>query len=453
MQSELLNEFYQYEDKTRRFNELWLLAGMRSSKTTLGGIISCYETYKLLDLESPWKYYGLLPDSQIFLINVATNDDQARDTVFRKTKERIDNSPYFQTAVTYKEIGNEFSFLEDLVIIRSAGSNSASIVGKTAKIVFFDELSRFQNTSGQRSGRLVYESLGSSVETFGIEGIKIAISSCQYTDDPFMQLREEAKKNPLAFVPEAIPTWDINPHLPFDSPTMTARRERNPEAFWRDFGCIPSAAVESLYKTPNLIVINENRANMAELELNAIVPGNYNYFMYIDPGAKHDSYAISIGHLEEERIIVDYIQRFTPISGKTVVDTSAVRHLLGELINLFGIIRYGSDVGVDSETEQYLNGFGSFVVHNVLKKEHEKLKARFYLKTIDICNFPYVVEELKGLRVRDGQAIEHPLGKHKDVADSVAGLVWLIEETEVKTKKSQQPTPLYVKTIRRDSYV
>ena len=87
----------------RKYNELWLGAGMRSSKTYQGSLINTHEAFKLIELGDPASHYGLAEGEEIFLINVATNEKQALDTVFAKTRARINHSPYFQTYVKYGE--------------------------------------------------------------------------------------------------------------------------------------------------------------------------------------------------------------------------------------------------------------------------------------------------------------------------------------------------------------
>jgi len=444
----VLEEFYTYVDGQRKYNELWLLAGMRSSKTTIGGIINCYEAYKLNEMTDPAVHYGLLPNSQIFLINVATKEKQALDTIFRKTEERIDASPYFQelSPPPYKVYG-EYRLHEDQIVIRAGGSNSASLVGKTNKIVFEDELARFLNTSGQRAGRSVHESLTRGTATFGLEGLIVVTSSPQFEDDPFMVLREEAKSNPYALVPEPIPTWDFNPHLKFDGPYLTAKRLENPEAFWRDFGCIPGLAIEAYYTQPGKISVNPNRLNLAEYE--TVTPEPKRYYLWADPGAKGTAYGIAIGHYEPPRVIIDFIKRFVPEKGAQV-NVRLVREYIGTLLKRFPIADIGFDVAVDTETEQEVRlFFEDLKIHNILKPEHDALKARIYQNQIDICNYTYLIAELKALRIRDSRYIEPASNKFKDVADAVAGVVWLIEEEQGRRlkKETDVPTPLYYSRI------
>jgi len=153
------------ESERVHYTHLFFLAGMRSSKTYMGGNFSCYEAFQLITKQTPAEYYGLAPGSEIFIINCATSKDQARDTVFAHTAARINNSPWFYSQ-NYNQIQIEFRFPDINLVLRSGGSNSSGLVGKTCKSVLLDELERFLDTAGRSSGRAVFESLSRSVKTF-----------------------------------------------------------------------------------------------------------------------------------------------------------------------------------------------------------------------------------------------------------------------------------------------
>ena len=61
--------------KQRR--EMILSIGRRSGKTTISACIAAYETYKLIRLGDPQKFYGLPASNNIQIISVATDKDQA----------------------------------------------------------------------------------------------------------------------------------------------------------------------------------------------------------------------------------------------------------------------------------------------------------------------------------------------------------------------------------------
>jgi len=457
-QIEILNEFSRRDKYGQRvYNELWLDAGMRGSKTTIGSIIGCHETFKLLELGNPAEYYGLLPDEEIFLINVATSEPQARDTVFRKQKARIDNSPYFQTATLYEEIHNEFRFSEQNVVVRSGGSNSGSLPGRTCKSSFFDELSRFKNTSGQRSGRAVFDTLSKGVGTFGREGLVVVTSSPQYVDDPFMQLRDEAKLNPLAYVPDPIPTWELNPtpRMAFDSPYMTAKRLANPEAFWRDYGCRPYSSIKALIAENQFLMYTPNLINLDTIEPSVWPDPETEYFVYADTASRLTAYAIAMGFRRRDIAVINLLKRVAP-KKNLPIDTDVQCEFLKLLGNHFKVSTFGFDVAVPPETLKKMKAANfDCIIHNLGKAEYDLMKTKFYLSQVELCELTWYVgkkkmdalSELRGLQLIENKRIDSSISK--DVADAVTGVIWLMFRKDLANKKRKAPqaTPLYVKRI------
>ena len=111
-----------------KYRELVLDVGMRGGKSVLAAAISLIEEKELWNKGNPVEHYGFPPGEEIFIINVATNRDQARDTIFAKTEGLIKNSEFYQKRnpnIIEREI--EFPYG---VKIRSGHANSDSLVGK-----------------------------------------------------------------------------------------------------------------------------------------------------------------------------------------------------------------------------------------------------------------------------------------------------------------------------------
>jgi hypothetical protein len=441
----VLREFDRKVNGERVYNELLFIAGMRSMKTYLGGLINCNETFRLLQLEDPAKHFGLAKGTEIFLINVATNDRQARDTIFARTKAFIDNSPWFQ-AQNYREIYDEFRFPDKNIVIRSGGSNSSSIVGRTTKIAFFDELSRFLNTQGQRSGKVVYESLGRSVSTFKMDGLRVVTSSPLYVDDVVMELEKEVKGLPNVMLIHK-PTWELNPNLPLDGPFMQNELKRNKEAFWRDFGAKPSYSIEAFFREPQLLQLNKTRINFADYDV-LPAPGPWHYLLSCDVASKLNSYGVAMGHREAETAVIDLMTRFTPKPGITEVDVKSVTKYLQTLITQYAIDEVAFDIAGYPETIQEIRSMSVEIqIHNPLKPEYDRLKELAYVGRLDLCNYPFVIEELQSLELIKGKQVH--TSKSKDVADSLANLVWLMFHAEESKEKKKLSTPLYISMVRK----
>jgi len=82
------------------------------------------------------------------------------------------------------------------------------------------------------------------------------------------------------------------------------------------------------------------------------------------------------------------------------------------------------------ETQEEIRRKGIPVETHVVNKEnYDRVKELFFRDKLRICNYPFVLDELKGLRIYRGKKVDHPPGGSKDVADAMTNLVWALEET------------------------
>jgi hypothetical protein len=69
-QEEILRMWYRhkYEPGTIPYKNMYLLAGMRSGKTALDSMITCYELFNTITLPKvPWEYYNLMRNQLVTL--------------------------------------------------------------------------------------------------------------------------------------------------------------------------------------------------------------------------------------------------------------------------------------------------------------------------------------------------------------------------------------------------
>jgi len=410
-----------------------------SGKTTIASICACYEAFKLVSIGYPCKRYGLPPGSKIYITNVATSAPQAKDTVFAAIKARIDNSPWFQQQ-KYTEHWNEFIFpvFDGEIIIRSDHSNSASLVGRTQICVTFDELARFKDTKGNSSGEMVYDALSRSVKTFKKAGRRIAISSPMLNTDFHMQLYRAGKLNPKKVYTRLMPTWDMNPNITYAS--LADEFARNPETAMRDYGAVPSAAIESYFKEPQKIDMCEDVAminafkwdeSLFSLELNpewSPLDG-VRYVLAGDPSFKNDSFGMCLEHMQRGKYVIDGLGRFLPntVDLQHEIDTEAVSKLVMGVREDMWLSDFVTDTWMFPETQQRIRKKGVNTVNNVVKKEHyDFLKEKVYTHIIDWPESEIMMTELKGLELLRGQKVDHPKKGSKDVSDAAANATWIL---------------------------
>jgi len=434
---EWINENYQH------YTELVIEAGMRSSKTTIAGWLGLKGAFQLLNLRNPGEYFGLRKDQELFIINVATSDEQAYDTIFSVERGFIVNSPYFRSFAMQNK-RNEFTFPQKKVIIRCGGSNSSSLVGRTLFRALFDELARFQDTRGRSSGFEVYAGLGRGVSTirhpelepdhpWSQLGKKVAISSVMYDGDIIDKLVAQAN-DITSMLGYKYATWDMNPNL-----TEAALKDefiKDPDRAWRDFGSQPGMVIEKYYRDPTVIKFNKERLNpLMQYEYgNARYmqfadwfmgkPG-VDYYLTGDPAIKMDNFGIALGHLEEDVVVVDFVHEIAP---KAEVDPSEVEWIVKHINSRFNVRGFIVDQWNYPETLARLRNSGVMIEFHVVKKaEHDKLKECFYMKQLDCYPFEELRSQLSTLEVIRQTRVDHPRKGKKDIADAVANLAFRLK--------------------------
>ena len=469
------------EDGLRMWNELVLTLGMRASKTTTVGLIEMYEAYNLLRLSSPQEVYGLLPRQEIFLTNVAGSQTQSQDTIFAKIEEFLPNSKWFQKYIAYlKDAGNniegnpfyraidiEYAFRDKNITMRSMNSNSASQVGKTSKLVAFDELARMKTTEGALAGGAVYSSLSKATQTFGRHGVKISSSSPWIEGDQMWELNN-LKGKIKHFLVYNLPTWMFNPRI--TRADLDNEFTKNPEDAERDFGAVWPKSAQDAVDMKELVdaVIKPWRRPLMTWyqyiderhdpdgmvrKYVKIIPDRWPEpekavlrVLHGDPGKSDDSYAICIQHLEMKRgadgqivpiVVNDLTLEWKPDPKiKSIVDYNNVGEIIYKLSQTYNLINVSFDQWQSEATIQWLRQKG--VSANEVKfTETQQLTMFGNLKQLIYAgqfeSYPgdeMTVEQFKALK-RVGNRVDHPTtGKITDKDRSDCWMVCAFKLTE-----------------------
>ena len=440
MQENILTEFY---DSGKPYTECVLVIGMRSGKTLLASVMAMYEAFQLLNLGKPNSYYGLPKGSEIFIFNVAVSEQQAKDTVFAQIKARMDASEWFQQQ-DVTEHHNEFIFKsgDGKIVIRCGHSNSASLAGKTAKCAIIDEIARFKETGGKSSAEIVYDTVRRSTRTFNTpahpsDGHLISISSPMYIDDYQMQLYRAGKDAPHCLTLQ-MPTWEFNPNITYEA--LIPEFERNPETAWRDYGAIPSSALEQYFKEHHKIDGATARdyedpvfrTEDGELEWQWKGKPGAHYYLAGDPAVKNDCFGIALVHREDEFIINDWAWRFEPVKQPgqiKEIDARELKQFILEVSNRCRLEAAVFDTWMYPETIQELRDIiGAVEQHTVDKETYDNMKELIYEGKMQLADYKPLNEELKMLELVRGKRVDHPKRGSKDVADAVANAIWLERE-------------------------
>lgn len=308
-------------------NTLVLVIGRRGCKTSSIAVMVSYETYKLLKKNCPQQYYKIMPDDEIRISCIATNQEQASE-LFRRITGHIEQSDYFKKyrnkpTLSYMQLSSQ----RDIDKYGVAGRPSLRIVaspcsgrglrGHNNIICIMDEMAYFfeNDQSVDRSDTAIYDAVTPSTAKFNSpegnpDGRTICISSPNCKTGKFFDLYQRS------FDPECkdilmikAPSWEVDYTL--SSKFLRAKFSENPVTYDVEYGAEFSDRVSAWLENEQVLRMN-------------IIPGlklkerSYErtaHFMGIDVGLKNDGSAIAIGHV---------IKKDTPNGPKDYIELDCV---------------------------------------------------------------------------------------------------------------------------------
>jgi len=446
-QAEVFSAFY----SNPKCMLLVIIAGMRGGKTRLAADIVCYEAFDLLTTGDIEKKYKLEEGSKFYIVCVATSEDQAEDTIFHEVKKSVVKSPFFKK-FSPKVLSKEIRFEANGLEIKAGLSTAMGLVGRTVKCNVFDELSKLEKTEGKRSAELVYSLLSKSTTSFQFDGKNIVITSPMHTEDKAWRLYKDNKESPYAICLN-IPTWEMNPNLPFEGEYMQAKLEEDPITFWRDYGAEPQSSTDKFYKDESILKFEEDMPNVFESNEDwdawvRIQKRNPKTLILAgDPSGRMDSFGIALGYKEVNDFYIIGTTRVEPT--KVYIESSGSKILDGKKpsmevnpLEVQAIILSVADElrcnHIIFDTWNYpllqkeLTLKGCHVYNNVVKIGHyEVLRKIQYGDRIHVAYNSVLSREWKQLVQINARKIDHPKLGSKDIADSICNVIYVADEIVV----------------------
>jgi hypothetical protein len=389
----------------KRFKELVLIMGRRSGKSFLTCAIGLYEIYKLLSMGHPQKKLGQPDLQEIYILNVAKNQEQAQDSIFTPMKNWAVSSPFFKK---YIGVDNalEMKFRTDFditenerrsktghvplagTIIAKCGSSSAGgLVGKTCWCIIIDELAAMAGDKPNGGDdKKLYNELKPSLKTFQSDGKIICLSNPK---GPFGQLYTlyNSRLEDLSTLILKLPTWIINADINVDE--LLSEKRQDPVEFNMQFGAEFGTNSENPFLDPEDVKYAfENSERLTRCEKRE---GQHEYYCHIDPSNRNDYYTLVVCHAiptgqkdfqgnAQKRYIVDHIQYWAPVHMKQPVNVKEVEDYLLDLHSRFRFKQISFDQWHSSETIKKLSGMGLPVVLRVFNKEY---KDKIYINLLE----------------------------------------------------------------------
>ncbi|NMA67962.1 MAG: hypothetical protein GX958_00880 [Desulfitobacterium sp.] len=472
----------------REVTELCTLFGKGSGKDFLASAILTYMCYVILCLNDPHGYFGFGKDTPIDLINMAINAYQANNVFFSEFKAKLTNCKWFKRVsynpsqtphATHRDFQltkNQVRFYKNITA-HSAHSEADSYEGFNPLVVIFDEIDGFDPDAAERA----YTTLRSSAVTrFNDKVLLIFISFPRQSDGFMIKKYEDSKTNPQVYGIKG-KSWEVNPSMKRESLQM--EYDRDPEKAKMLYECEPPLYSQGLFTFPekidevimlgkkaqnNSLIIQESistrtLANGEErhfigLELhNLVLDPSFTYYIGGDGGVRSDSYVICLMHAEPTLIEIvengEKVQKWInkpvedlllewqpskkdrlPVDLLNVADILEqicqqvhVRKAMFDKFNSAEVVQRLMTYGVEAEDKNFSNPFQVQIYQN--------LKGLVYTGNIALLdhevyndlgeNRQNANEELKAIKLINGNKIDHDRDKAKDYSDARASAAWI----------------------------
>lgn len=487
------------------FREVIVYAGIGAGKSTLAELLACYFTHVLLCYVDPFKYFKLIKDKPIVVINMGLNADQAKNVIFAGISTFITESVWFRKFVMVK-LAKSIKFPNENIMIMSGNSKETAPLGLNVFVGILDEAAFYLDNNHKSIAEDIFDGMNGRITSrFGRAGRIIAVSSARYEGDFIDKSYKGSKEHASEIFGVMATSWHMKNRevmekevFVFDKQTMSIvtdvevtdyMREnlcfdpdeyddsvnerywvipvdyelpfkKNPEKAARDFGCLASLAINGFIQQKQYIDIAcgkvENKVNEAGV-WDYSNPPNAEVFVHIDLGLNKDgkgdaagiavAYPIGYDNQNEGRPVVrvPFVQQILATRGGEI-QFSDVRNLVFKLKRAGWKIRVVTMDGWQSkDTMQIFRNDGiacEYLSVDTSMDPYNTLKESMYLEDIELPNHPVLIDELKRLEVFKGKKVDHPHNGSKDVSDAVAGAVYsCVRGTGFNERGNEAPDP------------
>jgi hypothetical protein len=395
---------------TTAAREGWCICGRRSGKSItsarLGAYTAAFEDHKL----SPGEIGHVLIISQT----------KMQSTIIKKYLSSFFNENRYLKTLLVKETSFEIE-LNNRITIMVLPSDFRSVRGFTAIVAIIDELAYFQlegSTPDYEVLRAIRPTLAST------NGKLICIST------PYSRQGElfKAYKDHYGKDGDDVLVWQANSHLM--NPTLNVQTiERamidDPEGSIAEWGGLFRSDIESFISREAV----ESCVIVGRFELPPI--SNIYYWAFCDPsGGSKDSFSVAVAHREKDRIVLDAVRESRPpFSPEQVCEEFSA------LLKTYRI----SEVRGDRYAGEWPRE--QFRKHGINYQVSEMAKSDIYRNFLPLINSGQVelldnkklfnqLVSLERRTARGGKdSIDHSPHSHDDIANSAAGVAWMVQES------------------------
>jgi phage terminase large subunit-like protein len=324
-QQEILNNLFE-----KNINHaIWAL-GRRSGKSFCAAVAALYMCFA----QDEYFTRKVRKGEKWYVIAVANDLGQSK-IALDNIRQLILNSPFEQEIIRETSLEIE---IKNGCVFQAIPASARASRGKAVVALIQDELAFSIEGDANRGAEAMYTALAPSIAQFGKHGKIIELSSPYLTSGVFFDHFKQAQSGEFPGMQALqIPTWEINPSLPFDCDFLTRARKKDEETFYVEFGA-QFRANNSVLLAPEVVDIAVNK-DRSVLPPKRELMGTY--FLSLDPargGVGRDEYIACIIHYEGQRLILDKLHTFEAdfeIGGKKEVSIAKVEEWIKEHHRLY----------------------------------------------------------------------------------------------------------------------
>ncbi len=400
------------ERPTRANNEAWLVIGRRGGKSFAAALVAVF-----LATFFDYRPY-LAPGERGTIMVIAADKKQAR-TILRYIAAMLNGIEMLRD-MKDRETANGFD-LDNSVSIEVGTASFRSSRGYTYVAVLCDEIAFWRTDDAAEPDFAILDAIRPGMAT--IPNAMLLCMSSPYARKGALwdAYRRFYGKDGTPLVWKAA-TREMNPTVP--QAFIDRALERDHASATAEYGAEFRADIEAFVSR--------------EIVEACVTPGAHErpfvrgvqYKAFVDPsGGSNDSFTMAICHREGDRIVHDLTrERKPPFSPEATIAEFC------QSLKAYGIFEVTGDrYGGEFPREHFRkHGIGYRVSEKVRTDLYIELLPNLNSGKVDLLDSDRLVNQIVGLerRVSRGgrESIDHAPGGHDDIANSVAGAVWLCSE-------------------------
>lgn len=404
---------------TEPHREAWLVTGRRGGKSFTMALVAVY-------LACFFDYRQFLaPGERATVMVIAADRRQAR-VIIRYVAAMLNLIPLLKKMLL-RETADSFE-LNNQVSIEIGTASFRTTRGYTFAAVLADEIAFWRTDDAAEPDYAILDALRPGMATIPNAMLICASSPYARRGALWDAFRRYWGKDGAPLVWQAA-TRDMNPTVP--QSVIDDATERDPASAGAEYGAQFRSDIEQ-YVSREVV----EACVSPGVVLRPRVP-NVAYRAFVDPsGGSNDSFTLAISHREDEKIILDAIlERRPPFSPEAVIVEFA------KTLKEYGVREVSGDRYAGEFPREHFrkNGIGYRVSDRVRSDLYLDLLPNLNSGKVDLLDSDRLITQLVGLerRVSRGgkESIDHGPGGHDDIANAVAGAIWLCSDA----KKSAAP--------------